>query len=925
MTRRHASLITLLILALSAPLGGCDATAKLTEQEHIQRAKDFEDQGNLRGSIIELKNAILKNPDSPQARLLLGQVYLKVGMGAEAEKELSQAKKLGVSQETLNPYLGEALLFMGEPKRVLDEIRPSEQTSPANRARILQLRGDALLRLGQVKDGCTLFQQSLEIDTQNPQTYWGLAQCAIAERDMAKARQWLDAALKLKEKQARTWLFVGDLEQINKNLEAALTAYSNALNAEPDNLDALQSHAIASMKAGQFDAAGKDISAISKLAPNSIRANYLKASLSYSQQKFSEANEALQEVFKTTPDHAPSLLLAGMTAHALGSYQQAESHFRRFLARVPGHKQALKMLASTQIRSKQPDKALETLAPFLRPGVDDATAFALAGEAHLIMGDPAKATEYFERSLAIEPGNAATRTQLGLSHLAAGNTLSALNELAEAAQSPNQDGADTLLVMTHLNRKEYDQALAAINGLKKDRQNSAAILNMRGQAYLGKNDLPNARRSFEQALAIDPLFYPATARLAQLDLRDNKPESARKRFEGILDKDKNNLNAMMALAELAALQNQEKDYFDWLEKAAKANPTAIPPRAALVRYHLAKNAPQKALAVANEAVTANPDNPAALNLLGRVQLATNDKSSATSTFTRLSQKADQSPDAFLNLARAQIAEKKWSAARTSLQHALKLKPDHLQSQDTLIKLELEENKPDAALQIARQIQVQHPQSPVGFLREGDILLIQKRPTQAAQAFGQAITKGAGSSGLIQQHRALTLAGNTQLADQRLTDWIRQHPNDSNVRAYAAEYHAANGRNQQAIAEYQAILRQAPENVLILNNLANLYLHERDKRALPTAEQANKLAPGNPVIQDTLGWILVEQGQTARGLDLLRKALAQMPKNPSVRYHTAAALARSGDKVQARKALEQLLAETPSFEEQEAAKRLLNSL
>jgi hypothetical protein len=30
----------------------------------------FEDKGNLKGSIVELKNAIQKNPNSPQARLV---------------------------------------------------------------------------------------------------------------------------------------------------------------------------------------------------------------------------------------------------------------------------------------------------------------------------------------------------------------------------------------------------------------------------------------------------------------------------------------------------------------------------------------------------------------------------------------------------------------------------------------------------------------------------------------------------------------------------------------------------------------------------------------------------------------------------------------------------------------------------------------
>src|SRR4030066_1786295 len=140
MTKHPVALAIALAFATSAALTGCDRTSNLTEQEHIQRAKDFEDKGNLKGSIVELKNAIQKNPDSPQARLLLGQVYLKAGMGAEAEKELSQAVKLGVNLESIKLQLGEALMLMGEYTRVLDEIHPADQTSKANLARIYQIR-----------------------------------------------------------------------------------------------------------------------------------------------------------------------------------------------------------------------------------------------------------------------------------------------------------------------------------------------------------------------------------------------------------------------------------------------------------------------------------------------------------------------------------------------------------------------------------------------------------------------------------------------------------------------------------------------------------------------------------------------------------------------------------------------------------------
>lgn len=202
MTRRPAPLIALLVLALSAPLAGCDPTAKLTEHEHVQRAKDLEDKGDLRGSVIELKNAIQKNPDSAEARLLLGQVYLKAGFGAEAEKELQQAARLGVGQSTIQPLLGEALLLMGEYARVLEEIQPDTQGPKERLSRVLQLRAEALLNQRKLKDACNLFQQSYDAAPGNPPTYWGLSRCALANGDASKARDWLDRALKLEQKRA---------------------------------------------------------------------------------------------------------------------------------------------------------------------------------------------------------------------------------------------------------------------------------------------------------------------------------------------------------------------------------------------------------------------------------------------------------------------------------------------------------------------------------------------------------------------------------------------------------------------------------------------------------------------------------------------------------------------------------------------------
>lgn len=925
----HAALM---LVFLGMPLlQGCDATANLSEQEHIQRAKNFEDKGDHRASVIELKNALQKNPNSQQARLLLGQIYLKSGLGAEAEKELSKAGKLGASRESVLPAIGDALLLMGEYQRVLDEIQPGGQAPGAMLARIYQIRADALLKLGKVPEACTLFQQSLDTDQTNPATYWGLAQCALADKNMRAARENLDAALKLKDKQANTWVFIGDLAQLNNNQQEAVAAYTSALKIEPANLAALQSRLVVNIAQGQLEAARLDVDKITALAPKSLAAAYSQALLAYKQQKYPVARDALQNALQIAPGHLPSVLLSGAVNYALGSFELAANQIGKVLKQVPGNTYARKLLAATQVRLGQYQQALATLQPLNPEQSSDLQVLALAGDIYLRTQQYNKANQMLEKAAAADPKSAAIRTGLGVTRLAGGDSARALADLESAAAldtAPGAHKADTLLILALLRDKQFDRALQAIAELDKKQPGNPLAYNFRGGAYLGKKDLVNARRSFEQALAIKPDFSPAAANLAQLDLKANNPEAARKRFERVLETDKNNLQAMLALAEIALIRKQPQDHVGWLEKAVKAHPRIIRPRAALAFHHLGQKMPQKALAVANEAVRTNPDSLEALNLLGTIQLAqpaARNKTEAIATFTTLTQKAPQSPDAYLHLALAQIENKQPAEARVSLQKALQIKPDHLPSLDALLRLNVTENKPEAALQTARQIQQKQPESPSGYGLEGDIQAAQKRFPEAIKAYKQALDKGAGSTGFIKLHRIYVLAGKPAPAGQLLDGWLKQHPGDNAARSYAAEYFIFRGQNKQAIAQYQAILRQAPNNMAILNNLAGLYQNERDSRALATAEQALKLAPDNPAVQDTLGWILLEQGQAQRGLALLRKAAAKAPDAASIRYHYAVALARTGDTAQARDTLEKLLAKTRKFPEAEAAQDLLKRL
>jgi tetratricopeptide (TPR) repeat protein len=148
------------------------------------------------------------------------------------------------------------------------------------------------------------------------------------------------------------------------------------------------------------------------------------------------------------------------------------------------------------------------------------------------------------------------------------------------------------------------------------------------------------------------------------------------------------------------------------------------------------------------------------------------------------------------------------------------------------------------------------------------------------------------------------------------------PTDLSTKQFIANLYLLLGRNQEAIQAYEALLQQTPEDAASLNNLATLLTTSDPKKALSLAEKAQRLRPGEPGIMDTLGWILVNQGETQRGLDLLRDADRLAKDQPEIRYHYAVALLKSGRKEEGRRELERLVALGKDFPGLNDAKALL---
>jgi putative PEP-CTERM system TPR-repeat lipoprotein len=624
----------------------------------------------------------------------------------------------------------------------------------------------------------------------------------------------------------------------------------------------------------------------------------------------------------------PSIFMSGAVELRLGMMVQAEQHLRQYLTAFPDNVQARKLLAQALLQSAKPGDATAVLTPALKAksAAGDAQLYALAGESSLKSKDFSKATEYFEKASALSPNTPALHTSLGISKMGEGDKAGALNELQQGATLETKSAHPGIaLVRAQLAVKNFDAALAAVEKLEKQQPKDPQVHDLKGIVYAAKGDVASARTHFEKAVALQPGYFPSTINLARLDVLAKKPQDAKQRFEAIVAKDKKNIDALSALAALAATQGHIEETTSWLEKANTENPDAVLPAMRLATVYLQTKQHQKALLLLRKIQTVNPTNPELLDLLGQAQLANNDKNGALDSYSKLVKLAPKSAIALVRLGAVYSMLDNDSSASEQLKRAVALDPKLIPARISQIQLAMRKKNPDEALAIAREVQKLDAKAPLGYLLEGEVQMALNKPALALPALEKAFALAKTPQLLIKVAGAMKAAGKAKEVEPRLLQWQKANPTDMVVPMYLAESSLGEKQYKVAMERFEAIVKQSPKNVIALNNLAWVYQQEKDARALPTAEQALQLAPESPAILDTVGWMLTEQGNVARGLPLLQKAAGLAPAASEIHYHLAFALHKSGDKANARKELDKLLSDNKVFPQIDDAKALLKVL
>ena len=251
---QHAAGIGAVVVGLAVAVGGC-GNETLSADAYVAKAEESIAAGDLRAGVIELKNAIQRNPQDPKARLLLARTYLALGDPASAEKEATRARELGAAAQDVLVPLAQAWNDQGAYERTLKELALDDAAPEQHRTNTLVVRGLAHLGLGQLEAAQAHLDEALAATPDDASALVGRARLAMQQKDLEKATSLVDRANAVAPEDAEVVATRGDLALAADRPANAVAAFRTLVGRVPGNLNYKLSLVQAMIANGEAEAA----------------------------------------------------------------------------------------------------------------------------------------------------------------------------------------------------------------------------------------------------------------------------------------------------------------------------------------------------------------------------------------------------------------------------------------------------------------------------------------------------------------------------------------------------------------------------------------------------------------------------------------------------------------------------------------------
>jgi tetratricopeptide (TPR) repeat protein len=394
------------------------------------------------------------------------------------------------------------------------------------------------------------------------------------------------------------------------------------------------------------------------------------------------------------------------------------------------------------------------------------------------------------------------------------------------------------------------------------------------QLVMRARDKEAAAAMLERLVTPYPTMMETHVVLAQTALARGAKQDAVREARAALQIKPDSEIAILALAQVTEGEEQSaKVLADFLA----AHPDAREVRMAYAR--LLVNARQYDAARREFLVLdkAQPDNPGTLYALGILSMQTNDNKSAEGYFTRFVDVMDKAPDEERDPSKAVLILSQLAEERGDIPAALGWL-DRLDTSDPKIQFGSDLRR---AQLTAKQGDLPGARKLLGTLKPND-------PASQAQV-------------VLVEAQLLRDAGKGQEAYKLMEQGLKRFPDNTDFLYDFALMAEKMGKTAVMEKSLRRVIAKSPDNQQAYNALG-YSLADRNvrlKEAYQLIDKAQKMAPNDPFIMDSMGWVQYRLGKLDAAETQLRKAY-QLRNDPEIAVHLGEVLWKKGQRDDARK-------------------------
>lgn len=590
----------------------------------------------------------------------------------------------------------------------------------------------------QVSEATIELKNALQTNPKNAEARYLLGEISLQIGNLASAEKEYQRALEMGWNAEAA--LIGKMRAMNAQRKyKEVLEISNATNDWPDTAQAnlLALKAIAYVGEGDLVKAKNIYLSAQALDENAFDVLKVTILLQLAEKQLKDAEASMSQAQKLFPENSELMLMSANLAILNGQNEEAIRIFEQIIKLGPGKAMTLNTkrahlgILKLAVLEKDFDRVKKSRDAFVASNINDPEVnyyLALAAFEEKNFG---QAEAYLQKILQISSGHGPTLLLSGSVSYAKRDFEKAAYYLSKyVANYPENNKARKLLGRVYLALGQNEEAQAEFNVVLKENADDAELIALVGLSEISGGQVQSGIAGLEKALDMVPDSSSLKLQLAKAYITDGQTDKAIKQLDEILQTDANN-DQIKTIKVLAYLQSQDIEMAMNTARQMLAKSPDRPDVLSLMgSIQLAARDTAAARKYFNQALNINADHISSEMNLARLDEQQGDIASAKKRYLSILDKEPESIAVMTSLARLAAQQGDTGNQVKWLEAARQADKKELSSRVELVEIYLKQGNIADAEILIRELEEVHSNTPAVLVVKGQLLMAQKRFTQA---------------------------------------------------------------------------------------------------------------------------------------------------------------------------------------------------